>query len=243
MLRPSQPKERGGRTSFTNAGGGAVDARGVGTRGEGQGGRRIEPNPVSPKAACDERRCVRTAKPCGPGRRCYGQAERRCSEPNRARCIVNSRGEGGQKEDRLPGDHGISRQATAQGRPGCLGCPVCRCALSSRNCAQRTAGASRRPAFPAPFPNKGRRKKRKTRARPRREAAQACLEMNQRRRLRAERHVPMEDAEPVRLRRGFGGTICATRKSEGRDAVSPRRRRCAVGSARMTQKNRVPTIV
>ena len=37
---------------------------------------------------------------------------------------VNSRGEGGQKEDRLPGDHGIDRQASAQARAGCLGCPV-----------------------------------------------------------------------------------------------------------------------
>jgi len=78
--------------------------------------------PVSPKPRADERRWkfvspaffrlrrqgrrtlrrsanARTAKPCGPGRRCYGQAFRGgAREPNRADGIVNSRGEGGQKE-------------------------------------------------------------------------------------------------------------------------------------------------
>ena len=78
--------------------------------------------PVSPKPRVDERRCsvrlanifrqrrqrretlwrqanARTAKPCGPGRRRYGQACRGgVSEPNRADGIVNSRGEGGQNE-------------------------------------------------------------------------------------------------------------------------------------------------
>ncbi len=41
---------------------------------------------------------MRTAKPCGPGRHCYGQALRRCGAPNRVNLIVNSESEGGQKE-------------------------------------------------------------------------------------------------------------------------------------------------
>jgi hypothetical protein len=52
--------ERGGRTSSRTADRDAVDVASVGARGEGQGGRRIEPNPVSARIAQDERRsCVR----------------------------------------------------------------------------------------------------------------------------------------------------------------------------------------
>jgi hypothetical protein len=57
--------------------------------------RRVCTLPEDPVA----KMAVRTAKPCGPGRRCYGQAV--CGDarqPNRADGIVNSRGEGGQKE-------------------------------------------------------------------------------------------------------------------------------------------------
>ncbi|MET3841604.1 hypothetical protein ABIE49_003682 [Bradyrhizobium sp. OAE829] len=48
-----------------------------------------------------------------------------------------------QPRTRLRGDHGISRKAIAQGRPGVLRCPVCSCALCFVQSARETAGAAR----------------------------------------------------------------------------------------------------
>ena len=48
-----------------------------------------------------------------------------------------------QPRTRLRGDHGISRKAIAQGRPGVLRCPVCSCALCFVQSAHGTAGAAR----------------------------------------------------------------------------------------------------
>ncbi len=76
----------------------------------------------------------RTAKPCGPGTRCRcqavgeAQAETAATESTRTR---------------LRGDHGISRKAIAQGRPGVLRCPVCSCAAFFVQTAHETAGAAR----------------------------------------------------------------------------------------------------
>jgi hypothetical protein len=73
-------------------------------------------------------------------------------EPDRADGIIPIRGgEGGQKENRLPGEHGISRPTIAQGRPGVR--PHLYAAVRSFSrvhFARQTAGAGRRPAFPAP---------------------------------------------------------------------------------------------
>ena len=44
---------------------------------------------------------------------------------------------------RLRGEHGISRKAIAQGRPGVLRCPVCSCAAFLVQTAHGTAGAAR----------------------------------------------------------------------------------------------------
>ena len=173
MAHPSPPKGR----SYV------VTKRGLGSGGRGsvrhamaRGGRVV---PVNLRLCADERRLspakplgakrgeLRTAKPCGPGRHCYGQVLRRCGAPNRVNRIVNSKGEGGQKEVWLPGERGISRKAIAQGRPGVPASPVCCCAVLLRVCfAQRTAGASRHPVFPAPFVLRGRDAKRKARAKP-----------------------------------------------------------------------------
>ena len=63
-------------------------------------------------------RAARTAKPCGPGRRCYGQALAEAAIASTGAVPVNSvsvreaRG-----KVRLPGEHGISRPTIAQGRP------------------------------------------------------------------------------------------------------------------------------
>ena len=48
-----------------------------------------------------------------------------------------------QPRTRLRGDHGISRKAIAQGRPGVLRCPVCSCAAYFVQTARGTAGAAR----------------------------------------------------------------------------------------------------
>ena len=105
---------------------------------EARAGRVV---PVSPKPRADERRCqvrlasnssatstrpgniaankraVRTAKPCGPGRRRYGQAfaEVWSAQPGQPHRQFAKRGR--PEGIRLPGERGISRQPTAQGRP------------------------------------------------------------------------------------------------------------------------------
>ena len=72
-------------------------------------------------------------------------------EPNRVDGIVNSNGEGGQRKVRLPGEHGISRPTIAQGRPSDWHHLYAAVRFFLRvHFAQRTAGASRHPAFPAP---------------------------------------------------------------------------------------------
>ena len=64
------------------------------------------------------KRAVRTAKPCGPGRRCYGQAFAEvCASPT-GRTAPSIRGaREARGKVRLPGEHGISRPTIAQGRP------------------------------------------------------------------------------------------------------------------------------
>jgi hypothetical protein len=61
---------------------------------------------------------VRTAKPCGPGRRCYGQAFAEvCASPTGQTASSKFARRGRPKRTRLPGEHGISRPTVAQGRP------------------------------------------------------------------------------------------------------------------------------
>jgi hypothetical protein len=74
-------------------------------------------------------------------------------------------GEGGQKEIRLPGEHGISRPTIAQGRPGVRPHLYAAVRFFLRvHFAQRTAGAGRHPAFPVPSRSRGRRDPGKARA-------------------------------------------------------------------------------
>ncbi|MCP2129978.1 hypothetical protein ABH991_000703 [Bradyrhizobium ottawaense] len=97
-------------------------------------------------------RAVRTAKPCGPGRRCHGQVLRRCerAQPGRLHHPIRGAREA-RRNGRLPGDHGISRPATAQGRPSVRHHLYAAVRFFLRvHFAQRTAGASRHPVFPAP---------------------------------------------------------------------------------------------
>ena len=135
-------------------------------RGSGCGGRgcvghakagpgRDEPREVVLRA--DERRQrlakpfgrsgvkLRTAKPCGPDRRCYGQALRRWigAQPGLGTSPIREVTEA--RRNSAPGRARIRRQPIAQGRPGVFRptcCPACAfaCANSSRSGSWVPAG-------------------------------------------------------------------------------------------------------
>ena len=89
-------------------------------------------------------RKLRTAKPCGPGTRCWCQAGGGLQAPNRAMRATNSPATEA-RGIRLRGDHGISRKTIAQGKPGVpahLRSAVC---IFAHDC-----GCHGHPAFPAP---------------------------------------------------------------------------------------------
>ncbi len=97
-------------------------------------------------------RAVRTAKPCGPGRRCYGQAFAEvCASPTGRTASSIREVREARRKVRLPGERGISRPTIAQGRPSDwhhLYAAVrffCVCFSRSR---PRVRG--QHPAFPAP---------------------------------------------------------------------------------------------
>ncbi|MEY9593422.1 hypothetical protein ABIA06_005713 [Bradyrhizobium yuanmingense] len=128
-------------------------------RARGAGPGRDEPREVSQRAertaptsgeASWRSRKLRTAKPCGPDRRCYGQALRRCiwAQPGLEASSIREVTEA--RRNSAPGRAGISRQTTAQGRP-CVGLHLYAAVqFSACAVAQRTVRASRHPAFPAP---------------------------------------------------------------------------------------------
>ena len=99
---------------------------------------------------------MRTAKPCGPGTRCWCQAAggeivsyRRRSAIRPAATVT--------RRIRRRGEHGISRKAIAQGMPECSDCTcMLVCAFTCASCT-RDRGCSAHPAFPAPsaFEGKG----------------------------------------------------------------------------------------
>jgi len=128
-------QEEGRSYVVTSVGRGAVDA--AASAREVRAGRVV---PVSPKPRVDERRCqvrladismasaqcyrtpwrmanARTAKPCGPGCRCYSQvfAEVWSAQPGQPHRQFAKRGR--PEGTRLPGERGIRRQPIAQGRP------------------------------------------------------------------------------------------------------------------------------
>jgi hypothetical protein len=120
LARPTRHEGRIARRHETRAWD-AVDAVGVGARREGQGGRRIEPNPVRSSRRAGRTTLSRTAKPCGPGTRCWCQAfaEDASSRPDVDASPISARRRR-QEGIRLRGERAISRQSTAQGRPGCF---------------------------------------------------------------------------------------------------------------------------
>jgi len=136
MCRPSRLTKRGDLKSSCSRAGLAVDA--AASAREVRAGRVV---PVSPRLRADDGavrlRLARKFPAPSTGleklRRHGGPCVRQnrvvltvvatvkpfedVREPNRVDGIVNSNGEGGQRNGRLPGDHGISRPAIAQGRP------------------------------------------------------------------------------------------------------------------------------
>jgi hypothetical protein len=94
-----------------------------------------------PGEASWRRRELRTAKPCGPGTRCWCQAGGGAStQPGFRQSFNPSATEA--RRIRLRGELGISRKAIAQGMSDALRCPVCSCA-PHYSFARETSGAAR----------------------------------------------------------------------------------------------------
>jgi hypothetical protein len=115
--------------------------------------------PVSDHRAPDERRQspveplgkdgrLRTAKPCGPGTRCWCQVGGGFLDPTGFGKTFNPPTTV-TRRIRRRGEHGISRKAIAQGRRNAPTVPVCSCAFFAHFCT-RDRGCSKHPAFPAP---------------------------------------------------------------------------------------------
>ena len=127
----------------------AVDAAASCTRGQGQGGLLS----VSPGHRADERRCqassrqqvsgsvdragktaakwraVRTAKPCGPGRRCYGQALANAAVAPTGAAPVNFAGVREARRNSAPGRARHKPSDHRAGKAVCWASPVCCCAV------------------------------------------------------------------------------------------------------------------
>ena len=141
--RPSRPTKRG--VGHRHERGTGCGGRGsVGRVSRSQGGlivrertQRVDDRRRSPAKAG----ALRTAKPCGPGTRCWCQAGGGAStQPGPNNPSIRRRRR--QKRIRLRGEPGISRKTIAQGMSDALRCPVCSCA-SHHSFAHETAGAAR----------------------------------------------------------------------------------------------------
>jgi hypothetical protein len=108
--------------------------------------------PVSDHRAPDERRqspakpvgedgWLRTAKPCGPGTRCWCQVGGGFSSSTGSRKTFNPLMTV-TRRIRRRGEDGISRKAIAQGRRNAPTVPVCSCAFFFVHLAHETAGAA-----------------------------------------------------------------------------------------------------
>jgi hypothetical protein len=127
---------RGALAIVTNVGMGCGGRGSVERETESQGGF-----PVSDRVSCRRTALLRTAKPCGPGTRCWCQVGGGFSNPT-----------GGGKTFNPPmtvtrrirrrGERGISRKTIAQGRRNAPTVPVCSCAHSFVHFAHETAGAA-----------------------------------------------------------------------------------------------------
>jgi hypothetical protein len=91
--------------------------------------------------AQDERRFLRTAKPCGPGTRCWCQVRGGFVSPTGSGKTVNPLTTV-TRRIRRRGERGISRKAIAQGMPECSDCTCMLVCVSLCMFAHETAGAA-----------------------------------------------------------------------------------------------------
>ena len=149
VSRQPCPTKRGVSRSSRNAGRAAVGADGIGARCFA--GRATVSKAPRAHDRCDRR----TAKSCGPDARGLASSLAVMQRPTGAR-IDHPQGDGAIVQ-RSRGEHDISRQTTAQGRPGCLRLPCSPLCRSTRSLplAWRSTGANRLPAFPAPSFHRG----------------------------------------------------------------------------------------
>jgi hypothetical protein len=142
-------------------------------------------------------------------------------------------GEGGQTNS-APGRARISRQTIAQGRPG-LGCPVSPLCIACAFVARRgLMGASRRPAFPAPFLSERGRDVKQSSGKSCRENAAACRfdrDVTRRRVLwsgirPALTGLPCKHAAPASAAVVVPAKICIMRTGTARDAAGLVLRSC-----------------
>ena len=147
----------------------AADAAASCARGQGQGGLLS----VSPGHRADERRCqasprlqvsgfvdragktaakwraVRTAKPCGPGRRCYGQALANAAVAPTGAAPVNFAGVREARRNSAPGRARHKPSDHRAGKAVCWASPVCCCAVLPA-CAFSRSGPRVPPALGLP---------------------------------------------------------------------------------------------
>ena len=175
VVHPGSPL-RGGHVSCDRRAGLAVDAAASCAKAKGQGGLLS----VSPGLCVDERRCqvrrvifrwqraqrrrtlwrqraVRTAKPCGPGRRCYGQAPADAALASTGAVPATFAGVREARRNSAPGRARHKPSDHRAGKAVCWASPVCCCAVLPA-CAFRAVdrGCRRHPAFPAPSWTRGR---------------------------------------------------------------------------------------
>ena len=154
---------------------------------------------VSPGLCVDERRCqvrrvifrwpraqrrrtlwrqraVRTAKPCGPGRRCYGQAPADAALASTGAVPATFAGVREARRNSAPGRARHKPSDHRAGKAVCWASPVCCCAVLPA-CAFRAVdrGCRRHPAFPAPSWFQGEVTKQSS-GEKRREDAKPCLQ-------------------------------------------------------------------
>ncbi len=194
---------------------------------------------------------LRTAKPCGPGRRCYGQAfAEMCASPTGwtassiRRAREASRNSAPGRAWHKPSDH-------CAGKAVCLASPVCRCAVFLRVLSHSGpwVPAGTRPSL-RPLSLGGRRTEQSS-GEMRREDAKVCLRLRcglEKQRCPLLRHCERSEAIQSASAEGFW---IASRRSQCRGgggmrphlALAPRTQRNAPSAVRCragTQKPKLP---
>jgi hypothetical protein len=122
-------------------------------------------------------RLARTAKACGPGARSL--CVKSCGEASARPGLPLSQQSAGRRWQECiahRGEYAISRQATAQGRLGCLGCPVISlCILCASSLPHRAHGCQPAPGLPCALRLQEGNEHEQSSGKSRRENAKTCL--------------------------------------------------------------------